>query len=156
MALARCLAAAHERLAHRDLLSSDTPALRNQGLEKLRHDTDWSIPLCQELLRSIYAMPVDPSLVEQRDRTVNHLNKALAQCQDALRTKQRFVAQYWGDLLNGALNPILAIPRRRRAEQILKDLCESRISNARAARELARIVDAESGSVGDLGEGLLS
>ena len=156
MPLARCLAAAHDRLAQRDLLSSDTPAIRKQGLEGLLQGTEWSIPLCQELLRSIYAMPVDTHLTVQRDRTVNHLHTALAQCQDNLRTKEKRAAQYLGGLVKGVLNPILAIPRRWRAERILKDLCESRIANARAARELARIVNAESGSEDQGGEGLLN
>jgi poly-gamma-glutamate synthase PgsB/CapB len=158
MGLARCLSAAHAHLPARDLIRSENQADRAKGLNALLQITDGSIPLCQELLRSIYAMPVDSSLAKERDRCVNHLHRALAQCESKLLSAEQFggltqQVRRWG---TGALNPVLSPFRRRRADRVLEDLCENRISNARAARELAHIAALETDTQNSTEPGLLT
>ena len=159
LGLARCLSAAHERLKIRESLISKQLEIQRQGLSSLVRTGGWSTPLCQELLRSIYAMPVEVLLTAERDRAVKHLHHALAECEDNLRLERNMggISQRWSRAVSGFTNPLMALPRRWRADQILKDLSQNRISNARAAQELERIVSSESAEGSEsMNEGLLS
>jgi hypothetical protein len=158
LGLARCISAAHDRLQIRASLKSTQLDVQRTGLSALVQTGGWSIPLCQELLRSIYAMPAETLLTTERDRAVKHLHHALAECEDNLRLESNLggLSKRWTRAISGFINPVMAIPRRWRADQIINDLAENRISNARAARELDEIVSSESESSDNTAEGLLS
>jgi poly-gamma-glutamate synthase PgsB/CapB len=159
LGLARCLSAAHERLKIRESLTSSQLEIQRQGLSSIVQTGGWSTPLCQELLRSIYAMPVEVHLRAERDRAVKHLHHALAECEDNLRLESNMggISRRWKRTVSGFMNPLMALPRRWRADQILKDLSQNQISNARAAQELERIASSESAEGPESAyEGLLS
>ena len=116
-------------------------------LRHLRTPQMWTVPLCQEILRTIYAMPAQPELAGERDLTVNHVHQRLESCERALqiRPNRTGFLQRAAVFSQNSRLPFQVIRNRRRADRILDALCFGLISRQRAATELDKIIEEDAG-----------
>lgn len=156
--LARRLQAAQTRLALCEAIDSDDPHKRTRAFQALREEGGWSIPLCDELLRAIYSATPDPRIKRERDLTVSHLQLMRGKCQKNLLQQTRFggAQQHWSSFIEGLLQPLFAVSRRRKADKIIDDLVQKRISRSQAGQQLARIVSDDAKAEKSIDESLVS
>ncbi|MEC7241411.1 MAG: hypothetical protein VXW32_09240, partial [Myxococcota bacterium] len=124
-------------------LSSDSSDAVGDALRKIRSNSLWTIPLCHEVLRTIYAMPAQPELAGERDLTVNSIHQRLETCEQALKSEPR-LTKLLGRISHLAENtrlPFRVIRNRRRADRILDALCKGLVSRRRAELELGLLVE---------------
>ncbi len=111
------------------------------SLSRLERWREWSVPVCQEILRAVRAMTADATTSQARSTVRDLLETELERRQDLLEARARvFSAKEWLTRSAWLLwDPFDALLRRWQSDRVWTDLSANRISNANAARQLARI-----------------
>ncbi len=111
------------------------------ALSRLERWREWSIPTCQEVLRALAAMGADGNTSQARSSVQELVGSELERRRTQLQMRvQTFSLRSWVvDMAWLVWDPFDALFRRWHADRIWRDLAATRISHARAARELAKI-----------------
>jgi hypothetical protein len=111
------------------------------SLSRLERWREWSIPTCQEILRALQAMTADPTTSQARGTVRDLMETEIERRRGLLEERARvFSARAWLARNAWAVwDPFDALLRRWQSDRIWADLAAHRISNARAAHQLAAI-----------------
>jgi len=111
------------------------------SLSRLERWREWSIPCCQEVLRALAAMNADSNTSQARATVQELVGTELERRRTQLQIRvHTFSLRSWlGGMAWLVWDPFDALFRRWRTDRIWADLATSRISHARAARELADV-----------------